>query len=79
MKEPQRRTLKELREARNLVIMTYATLERARSYIPARQRERQLAVTSLLVTCEQFEEQIMGALEYGVVRSDDGDAAGDVG
>jgi len=72
--------VKELREAKNLVTMAYVTLERAAAtQDQPRQFARQTAVVALMVLADDLGDSIQEVIDNDVVRSDDGDAPGDVG
>jgi hypothetical protein len=72
--------VKELREAKNLVTMAYATLERAAATQEGpRQFERQTAIVALMALADDLGDSIQEVIWNGVVHDNDGDAAGDVG
>lgn len=71
---------KELNEAKNLVTMAYATLERAaETQDTPRQFDRQTAIVALMALADDLIFSIQEVIDNDVVRSDDGDVAGDVG
>jgi len=71
---------KELNEAKNLVTMAYATLERAAATQDGpRQFERQTAIVALMALADDLGDSIQEVIWNGVVCSDAGDVAGDVG
>ena len=72
--------VKELIEAKNLVGMAYLTLERAAHTQDApRQFSRQTAIVALMALADDLGDSIQEVIENGVVRSNDGDDARDVG
>jgi len=76
----QRAWSKELHEAKNLVVMAYHTLERAaQAQDKPRQFERQTAIVALMALADDLGDSIMEVIANDLVRSDDGNAPGDVG
>lgn len=72
--------VKELIEAKNLITMAYATLERAaETQEDPRQFYRQTAIVALMALADDLMFSIQEVIDNDVVRSNDGDAAGDVG
>jgi hypothetical protein len=71
--------MKELREAHNLVIMTYLTLERAAATQDSpRQFAKQTAIVALMALADDLSDSIMEVIANDV-RNSDGNVAGDVG
>jgi len=70
---------KELREAHNLVTMTYLTLERAAATQDSpRQFAKQTAIVALMTLADDLGDSIQEVIDNDV-RNSDGDVAGDVG
>jgi len=70
---------KELREAKNLVVMAYMTLERAAATQESpRQFARQTAIVALMALADDLGDSIQEVIDNDV-RNSNGDVAGDVG